>query len=350
MKQIILCLIILLCGCGFSAAQQESVPSYEDFLEEYDNLFSAEEPLHITLRFDVKTFKKTKSQDVYLDAEMTQVLGDNSLVSKSIQVKAGGTMRRTFCHMPPIWLNMGQAGIEADSHQENLRMNMVLPCKDADPYEPYVLKEYMAYKIYNLITPLSYRVRLVKLTIIDTGKGDEVTEEWAFIQEPDGLLTHRLDAKLIQSENLSMNVMNPEQMSSLSMFQYMIGNADYSVTGRYNLAILSLNSPGPSGFLPIPYDFDYSGLVNTLYAVPSESLGTTSVQERYYLGLCHEKEVHEKAIMELEESGEKIMKFVKDFKYLDNPEKLEMIEYLNSYFKESRESGFIDSKINSTCR
>ena len=134
------------------------------------------------------------------------------------------------------------------------------------------------------------------------------------------------------------------------MFQYMIGNGDYSVTGRHNLKILALNSGNPSGFLPVPYDFDFSGLVNPHYALPSETLGTTSVQERYYLGLCRPKPVHEETIQELAQFEDEIMEYIKDFEYLDDKEKVDMIEYLGSYFKESKESWFIDRKIAPTCR
>jgi hypothetical protein len=350
MKQIILGISILLWCCGFCAAQQDDVPSNEDILAEYEDLFSAEEPLHLTLKFDVKAFKKTRHQDVYHDAEMNHVLSDDSQVSNSVQVKAGGTFRRDFCALPPISLNIGHAGIAADSSQDLIRMNMVLPCKDAAQYEPYVLREYLAYKINNIITPLSYRVRLVRLTLINTGKDNEVTEDWAFLQEPDELMALRLNSELIKSDKLSIRTVNPEVINSLSMFQYMIGNADYSVTGQHNLRILALKEYGPTGYITVPYDFDYSGLVNADYAVPGEALGTTSVRERYYLGPCRSKQVHEETIQELAKFDDEIKDYIKDFEYLDDKEREDMIEYLDSYFNDSRESGFIDRRIAPTCR
>lgn len=331
-------------------AQQEGVPSYQDTVAVYEDLFSAEEPLSLTLKFDLKALKKTRSQDVYHDAEMTNVVSDDFQVTHSVQVMARGTFRRDNCTLPPIWLNIGHAGIKADSLQDVIRMKMGVRCKNAAQYEPYVLKEYLVYKIYNILTPLSYRVRLVRLTIIDTGKGNEVTEDWAFLQEPDELMTLRLDGKMIESDELSMSRMNPEVINSLSMFQYMIGNGNYSVTGRHNLNILTLNSGNPTGFLPVPYDFDFSGLVNTHYAMPGEALGTTSVQERYYMGLCRPKQVHEETIQELAQFEGEIIKYIKDFEYLDDKEKVDMIEYLDSYYNDSRKSGFIDRKIAPTCR
>ena len=331
-------------------SQQEGVPSYEGTVTVYEDLLSGEEPLYLTMKFDVAALKKTRFQDEYHDAEMTNVVSDDFQVTHSVQVKARETIRGKICTLPPLWLNIGSSGIKTDSLQNVFRMNMVVRCKDAAQYGPYVLREYLVYKIYNIITPLSHRVRLVRLTIIDTGTGNEVTEDWAFLQEPDELMTLRLNGKIVKNDELSMSRVNPKVINSLSMFQYMIGNGDYSVTGRHNLKILALNSGNPSGFLPVPYDFDYSGLVNTDYAVPSETLGTTSVQERYYLGPCRPNQVHKETIQELAQFEDEIMEYIKDFKYLDDKEKIDMIEYLDSYFKESKESWFIDRKIVPTCR
>ena len=346
-----LLITILFVFAGFPLlSQQEGVPSYEDTVAVYEDLFSEEEPLQLILKFDVQALKRTKQNDVYHDAEMTNVVSEEFQVNNSVQVKARGSLRRDHCALPPIWLNIGHARIKADSLQDVIRMKMEVRCKNAAQYEPYVLREYLVYKIYNIITPISYRVRLVRLTIIDTGKDNEMTEDWAFLQEPDELMTLRLNSILIKNDRLSISTVNPEVINRLSMFQYMIGNADYSVTGQHNLKILALKEYGPTGFIPVPYDFDFSGLVNTDYAVPSKTLGTTSIQERYYLGPCHPKQVHEETIQELAQFDDEIMEYIKDFEYLDDKEKVDMIEYLDSYFKESKESWFIDRKIAPTCR
>lgn len=338
---------------GFAShlhAQQKDVPSHDDTVTVYEDLFSAEEPLHLTLKFNVKAVGKTRRKDVYHDAELTNVISEDFQVTDSVRVRARGFFRRDYCKLPPIWLNIRHAGIKADSLQDVVRMKMVVRCKDLKKFEPYVLREYLVYKIYNIITPFSYRVRLVRLTIIDTGKDNEVTEDWAFLQEPDELMAMRLDGKMFKSDRLSMGMMNPEVMDRLAMFQYMIGNGDYSVVSRQNLKIMALNTADPPGYLPVPYDFDYTGLVNTLYAIPGETLGITSVRERYYLGPCRPKEVHEATIQELAQFEDEIKQYIKDCKYLDDKEKVDMIEYLDSYFKDSMDSKFINRKIDPTCR
>jgi hypothetical protein len=143
----------------------------------YEDLFSGEEPLNLTLKLDFKAFKKTKHQDVYHDAEITNKVNDDFQVSHPVQIKARASIREKFCALPPMWSKIGNSGIKADSLQEGFQKNMVLRCKNAAHFESYVLREYLVYKIYNILTPLSYRVRLVRLSILDTGKGNEVTED-----------------------------------------------------------------------------------------------------------------------------------------------------------------------------
>lgn len=340
MRTLVITAVLIFAGFPL-LSQQEDVPTNEDIVASYEDLFSAEEPLQLTLKFDAQAFMKTRQQDVYQSAEMTMEVHDDDQVSHAVQIKARESIRRKFCALPPMWLKM---------QQDAFPMNLVLPCKDAARYEPYVLKEYLAYKLYNIITPLSYRVRLVRLSIMDTGNGNEVSEGWAFLQEPDAILARRLNSAMIEHNNLSIRTVNPEVMNKLSMFQYMIGNPDYSVTGRHHLNILTSKEYGPTGFIPVPFDFDYSGLVNADYAIPSEALGINSVRDRYYLGPCRPEEVHKATIEQLAQLKDEIMASVKGFDYLADEEKDDMINYLDSYFQESSESGFIDDKIAPTCR
>jgi hypothetical protein len=227
----------------------------------------------------------------------------------------------------------------------------VVRCRNAQQYENYVLKEYLVYRIYNLITPYSFKVRLVRLKYIDTGRDNRETEDWAFLIEPEELMAKRLDARTIRSDELAMRTVNREIMDRLAMFQYMIGNSDYSVTGRHNLKILALNDPaGPVGFIPVPYDFDYTGLVNTHYAVPRDALGLESVRERYFLGPCRSKSLYLQAIDDIRSYRDEIMELVMGFEYLPDEEKMEMVAYIQDFFNRAEREHFVEREILSTCR
>ena len=147
-----------------------------------------------------------------------------------------------------------------------------------------------------------------------------------------------------------MRTVNRDIMDQVAMFQYMIGNGDYSVTGRHNLKILALSGTGPVGFIPVPYDFDYTGLVNTHYAIPGETLGIESVRERYFLGPCRNEMSHMATISGLEVFREKIMELINEFEFLDEDAKLDMTAYIGEFFFQASGEKFIERKIATTCR
>ncbi|MFO7933514.1 MAG: hypothetical protein R6U78_05480 [Bacteroidales bacterium] len=350
MKKIFILLWCLVWIAGSGAAQVDPEPSFRDMLEVYEELFADPEPLHLTLKFDVKKFQRTRRKEKYQPAEMTCTVNDTFRVTYPVRVKARGNFRRDNCTVPPFWLNIRYSGIEVPELKGIKRMKMVIRCRQAGQYKNYILREYLVYRIYSLISPYSFRTRLVKLKFIDTGRKNRMTEDWAFLIEPQDLMARRLNGTAIKSDGLSMRSVNQKVMDLLAMFHYMIGNGDYSISGRHNLKILALDSPAPPGFIPVPYDFDYTGLVNTHYAVPNEDLPIKDVRERYFLGPCRSPERFQRIIRQMESHRDEIIRLIMDFEYLDQKEKEDMADYILSYYQEAASNRFIEWNILRTCR
>jgi hypothetical protein len=122
-------------------------------------------------------------------------------------------------------------------------------------------------------------------------------------------------------------------MDRLAIFNYMIGNTDWSVPNQHNCKIISPLEVNSSGLgIVIPYDFDYSGLVNADYAVPYEPLGLSSVRERRYVGICRTEDAFINALREFKEKKEEFYKIINDFPLLDKRNRKEMIDYLDSFY------------------
>ena len=304
----------------------------------------------MTLKFDVRHFQRTRKAEEYQDAEMTCMLPDSTFARYPVRVRARGIYRRDHCGIPPLWLNIRYAGIEVPELEDIRRMKMVTRCRMASTYEGYVLREYLVYRIYNLLTPYSFRVRLVRLKYIDTGRKNRETLQWAFLIEPDDLMARRTGSTVIKSDELAMRMLNTEAMDLLAMFQYMIGNGDYSVTGRHNLRILDSGTGGRMGYIPVPYDFDYTGIVNTHYAIPGETLGIASVRERYFLGPCRNSNNYQIVIDKLQELRQEIEARIWEMEYLDEEDRYDMIGYIESFFVTAENRRFIEGEIESTCR
>ncbi len=329
---------------------EERIPTNEDTIEVYENLFGSEEVLNLTLTSDFKTFRRTRFKDIYLPADMTCQVSDSFQVSHPVRLKARGIYRKENCSMPPMWLNIRYSGIETRELSGVRRMKMVTLCRSGDQYSNFLLREYLVYKIYNLLTPYSYRVRLINLKLVDTGKHDRESVAWAFLIEPDEMMAERLHAKEIKSDVLAMRTVNQEAMDRLAMFQYMIGNPDYSVTGRHNLRLLATQTSGSEGIIPVPYDFDFTGIVNAIYATPNEKLPIGSVKERYFVGPCREKTSYERAIGALEMVRDEIEATIWAFDFLDEEDRFDMIGYIESFFNTADNEHFIDREISIFCK
>ena len=75
-----------------------------------------------------------------------------------------------------------------------------------------------------------------------------------------------------------------EDFLNMAVFQYMIGNTDWSVQYQQNIVLITDDSThAPS---TVPYDFDHAGIVRAPYANPAPELKLQSTQQRRYRGYC----------------------------------------------------------------
>ena len=164
------------------------------------------------------------------------------------------------------------------------------------------------------------------------------------------MLAERLDMIPLKSDYVSIKDTDTLWTNNMSIFQFMIGNADYSVAGRHNVKLLKSKDFTKTNVIPVPYDFDYSGLVNAHYAIPGETLGLGSVKERYFLGPCRTSEEYQNVIDGFMKNKEGILDLVAGFKYLSNKERTDVANYLGEFYTGSNQNRYIERFILSTCR
>jgi len=342
--------ILLLMPVSLHAQLEQAHVRHVDTIDTSADIFEDEVPMKITLILDLKKYQKNKFKGEYMPVHFLYEFNDTLALEKDIRIKARGKFRRSHCSLAPFWLNIRKADVENIHLQDVKRLKVVTHCNGARAYDEYVLKEYLAYRVYNIISPVSFRVRLVRMTYVDTGRKNKITEGWAFLIEPEEMLAERVGGIVVKKDDLSMTLMKSGDMDLAAMFMYMIGNCDYSITGRHNMKILGMPGFGSEGYTPVPYDFDYSGIVDASYAVPSENLGITSVRERYYLGPCRENEAYLTAIDHIKVHREEILQMVKEFEYLDQKHKENLILFLEEYFAEAGTDHMLNYSLQKTCR
>ncbi len=298
------------------------------------DLFGRERLVRLTLIYNGKLYRKNLHAPEYQKALLRIQTEDGTWVEKPVKIKARGNFRRSYCSYPPFKLNIKKADFDNDYLDKTGAMKFVTQCKHSREYETYLLKEYLIYKMYNILTDYSFRARLIEMTYVDSSrKKNNTFTKYGFLIEPLKNLTKRLNAVYIKSGGVRQRDMEPEDMARVALFEYMIGNTDWSLPGQHNVKVIKLMDYQHPGAIPVPYDFDFSGLVNATYATPAENTGLISVQQRLYRGICLPDSVTEKVVNQFLDKKEEIENVIRDFRYLDEKHKKNMLYYLGRFFK-----------------
>ncbi len=299
------------------------------------NLFGRDRLVRLALYYNGKTYRKNRYKPEYQKALLRIQLEDSSWVDKPVKIKARGEFRRNYCSYPPFKLNIKKADFDNPYLDKTGAMKFVVQCKRSRDYEDYLLKEFLIYKLYNLLTDRSFRVRLVEMTYVDSSKKkNNVFTKYGFLIEPVKNLSKRLNAFYVKSGGIKMKDMDPEAMARVALFEYMIGNTDWSLAGQHNVKVFTLLENQRSIAIPVPYDFDFSGMVNAPYANPAENSGLKNVRERRYLGPCLPEEITEKVAGSFLEKRKEMEQVITDFPYLNEKDKKDMLYYLETFFDE----------------
>jgi hypothetical protein len=336
MKKTICLLIFLKCFFGGSVFSQTDTLMRNYALADTQDvkvtLFDTDELFNITLSFDITTYKRNKSDEEYLDAVLTYFHNDTDSVIKHLKVRARGNIRRTgVCDFPPLMLNFKMKDSKGAEFSGINKLKIVPYCRVG--YEDLILKEYLVYKLYNVLTDESFRVRLFRIKYINTSKDKKPLTQFGFAIEPKSLLEKRTNSKEIVLQGISQRHVNQQELTRMAIFNYMIGNTDWSVPILHNILLLKKTQPVYSTEnLIIPFDFDYSALVGAPYAVPFESLPIKTVQERLYLSVCRSEDSFKNALVEFSEKKDQFYKVINDFPYLNERSKKEMLKYLDSFY------------------
>ncbi len=315
-------------------------------LDEAEGIFESEEILDISLRFNITEFMRKKPDEEYMDAVITIYNSADDSVSYDIKLRARGVSRRELCSFPPIRLNFKDTPTAYGDIDSIKNIKMVTHCNPANPYEGYILKEYLVYKLYNLVTDYSFRVRLLRVKYIDTGRRGRFYTKYGFLIEPLDLLEQRMNVFEIENVTLRYSDLVPDVLDRMAIFQFMVGNPDWQVASYHNIKVVK-NRHQLKG-VAVPYDFDYSGFVNTSYALPSEALHIENVRQRVFLGACRPDSTYSRILKEFMDNKENFYEEIEKCSILDDNSGKYVSRYLESFFKLYKRDRIIDM-LKMTC-
>lgn len=252
-------------------------------------LFASDAPIRITIQGPVSNIARRASTTVEPQAA-TLSLGSPA-EAHAIRLSARGLSRRTggICQFPPLRVEFVQPPAATSLFAGQRRLKLVTHCRPQTGFQQHLLVEYAAYKIFNVISPLSYRARLATVDYVEPN-GKLSQSRWGFfIEDLDDLARRNGLAEARVGDRIAKEQLEPTQAARVAMFHYMIGNLDWSMRAGsagegccHNNRLLVATG----GLAPVTYDFDYSGLVDAPYAIPPKGIGVRTVRQRAYRGYC----------------------------------------------------------------
>jgi len=254
-------------------------------------LFATPEPLVFTLETDFKRLLRDRGADrKEHGATLRYVAESGDTVSLDVDLRTRGLFRLKQCAFPPLRLDFPESRVHGTVFAGQDKLKLVTHCRSSRwPYEQNVLQEYLLYKVFNILTERSFRARLAHVTYRDTTSHDEPLTRYGVLLEAEGQLARRLGDTILTSASVHDLRIEPEDATLVAMFQYLIGNTDWSIWGLHNITIVrdTARGGGEGGALfAIPYDFDFAGVISAPYATPPPQLPIRSVRDRLYRGYC----------------------------------------------------------------
>jgi hypothetical protein len=294
--------------------------------------FESQEPVEVTLTTNIGKIRGDKGKNPpWREATISYKGAEGNLVTVPLKARTRGIWRLKNCEFPPLRLNFSGETSKGTIFHKLDKPKLVSYCRDTDSYEQYILQEYQLYRIYQLLTPVSHRARLLKFVYADSANGKVHARRYAFILEEPRAIADRLGGKVMEQKGALPGDLDGFQDALFGVFQYFIGNTDFSEAGLHNVELF-FNNEGVA--MPIAYDFDFAGAVNARYATSDERLNLPNVRQRLFRGYCTDADSYDKVFALFNEKKPEIYALYSDSigKLMDRGTIRETLRYFKEFY------------------
>lgn len=301
--------------------------------EKVEQFFLSEEIIDLHIATDLHVLSHERKKEKYQPALCTFRWSDGTVATDSLAIKPRGYNRLEQCIFPPFTVNFKRSTDSAWKSLETLKI--VIPCSRGEVAEQLILREYLVYKMYNLLTEKSFRIRLLRIEFSDPDGKIKPFTGYAFFLEDETRMAGR-NKCYAQKRAYKPDMLDKQQLILMYLFQYMIGNTDFTVEVNKNMKVIRSFEDGSLRPYTVPYDFDYSGMVNAGYAMPHPDYQDkiNSVTDRLFLGPAIEKTEWEKWVSFFEAKEKDLYTLINSFSLLDDHSRREMNQFLKEFYQD----------------
>ncbi len=310
--------------CYQTVAAQQQVPiSREQF-------FLDGGVINVELTTDIRKLRLSKKSDTWQPARIVMNFADTLKIDETIRVQTRGVYRKANCDIAALMLDFKTKTSPLLSDLKKLKF--VGGCYSNLLSEDYLLKEYLVYKLYNILSEMSFRVRLLRVTYNDSLQKIKSYTQYAFLIEDIKDLADRNECREVKKKTYRTEGTDRIQVTFMSIFQYMIGNTDWAIPNYHNIKLLVPLSDTFAKPYPVAYDFDYAGIVDASYATPAKDLEITNVRERSYRGYKRTMEELRPIVSVFNEKKDSVLQYVNDFSLLKPGLRKNISNYLEQFY------------------
>lgn len=337
-SQWVFCFVVLLFSLG------TGLPAFSQ-----GNLFDSKEPMLIELAFSIKQLRSETNDSTFLESRMAFEEVDGKMDTVEVEIRTRGNFRLENCYYPPMRVKMKKKQAANTLFEGDRNLKLVLPCSKAKNAGNYVGKEHLAYQLYEDIASFSFHTRLLRVRLKDLDdKKQETVELLGFFIEDDDDVADRFGGKILDEKKIIPTLMEDSATVRHDFFQLMIGNTDWSGLFQHNEKVLMLED---KTIVPLPYDFDMTGLVNPPYAQVNNQIGIDRVTDRLYRGFCRDPELMQAIRQEILAKEDQIFQTIAESgPYFADADGKACRRYIQDFFDILKSDRAFEQHVLSACR
>ncbi len=315
-------------------------------------LFAASDPLRLTIQAPLSTLIHNRETR----GAISGTLADSNGNSLPVSIALRGITRRTteICDFPPLRVEFTTSPPATSVFAGQRRLKLVTHCRNTPSFQQNLLLEYAAYRMYNVLTPRSFLARLANIDYRNPDGRPIVSRAGFFIEDLDDVAKRNGTREVRAPDRIPIADLSPPDAARYALFEHMISNHDWSMRAGpvgddccHNARLIG--TLGPGTVIPIPYDFDFSGLVSAPYAMPPEELRINSVRQRFYRGYCNHNLQAAAAAAQIRAARPALLSALAQVPGLEERTRARAASFLDGFFADIATDASVSSKIISHC-
>ncbi len=325
-------LIICFLWSGVISGQEKSI---------FDQFMALENP-ECRIITDYRYLIRNKAEEKYIPG-LLLVKHPNFPDTFHVEVRTRGVSRKQICYFPPLKVKFSKKEIELDTFND---IKVVNTCRTTPTYDEYLIKEYLIYKLYNILTDKSLRAQLINM-VYDHEETKKPVVMHSIILESEEQFASRFESTIYAPKVTLSSRVDSIPLGIMTIFQYLIANTDWAIGNQHNCFVIRGKGSYP---IAIPYDFDYAGIVGTDYAVPHETLPIKDIKERYNRGKCLSPESYRQARKFVLDKKPEMMDYLAQTTLLEEKAKRDFVRFLEESFEILEDEKMAERIFTKDCR